>query len=57
MTTSVWRSTASVASVARTSSASNPGASITGMASAAMTSRIMSNCGGSNQGVSARPAL
>ena len=40
-----------------TSSASNPGASTTGMASAAMTSRIMSNWGGRSHGVSARPAL
>ena len=57
MTTSESRAAASVASVAMTSSASKPGASTTGMASAAITSRIMSNWGGSNQGVSARPAL
>ena len=57
MTTSDRRSAASVASVAMTSSASKPGASTTGTASAPMTSRMMSNCGGSSQGVSARPAL
>ena len=57
MTTSVWRAAASVASVAMTSSASKPGASTTGMASAVITSRIMSNWGGNSHGVSARPAL
>ncbi len=57
MTTSLPRSAACVASVAMTSSASNPGASMTGMAKASMISRMMSNCGGRSHGVAARPAL
>ncbi len=55
--TSHARSRAWVASVASTSSASYPGTSTSGMASAATVARIMSNCGQSSSGVSERPAL
>jgi DNA polymerase I len=44
-------------SLAKTSSASNPSASTTGMASESSTARIISNWGGRSGGVSDRPAL